>query len=365
MMFLLRLVWLKQGQDTAIQTWAKEFDILSWWVGNGPTVSRAISDGLLIHIQHSVRWYDLLIRRGRTMNRKLLLEGLGFVSGQACRLSKVMPLLLLFLIPPPIQAQQGTLAGLKIPMENITFVGNKSFASDDLKAIFRSAGTVTARLPPQFMDTYNNDRIVHASNMLLVFYRNRGFLKAVVHPVEFDLGPSGTGTMTLVLKITENNAYQLGTVKVTGATVLRDTVVASMLSLQPKAMANLAKINAGILAVREAYLALGYLDVQIKTSLDAPEGKRVADLRVDIVEGNPYHLGRIELAGKSPIDVKLLHELLPLQPGDLFGQKVFEACLNTLNELGTTPLLTANDVSFAYDKPKALVDVTIHLEGKK
>jgi hypothetical protein len=70
------------------------------------------------------------------------------------------------------------------------------------------------------------------------------------------------------------------------------------------------------------------------------------------------------LAGQSPIDVKLLHQLLPLQPGDLFGRKAFEACLDTLNELGTTPVLTANDVSFAYDKVKALVDVTIYLEGK-
>jgi outer membrane protein assembly factor BamA len=138
-----------------------------------------------------------------------------------------------------------------------------------------------------------------------------------------------------------------------------------MLSLQPKAVVNLAKINAGILAVREAYLALGYLDVQIKTSLDAPKSKRLADLRVDISEGSAYHLGRVELAGKSPIDGRLLRELLPLQPGDLFGRNAFEACLETLNELGTTPVLTAKDVSFAYDKLKALVDVTIHLEGKK
>jgi len=299
------------------------------------------------------------------MNGKLLLKGLGSVSVRVFRWGTVVSLLWPFLVPPPTRAQQGALMGLKIPLQNITFIGNKSFASDDLKAIFRSAGTVTAQLSPQSMDTYNNDRIVHASKMLLAFYRNSGFLKAVVHPVEFDLGPSGSATMSLVLKITENNAYQLGTVTVNGATVLRDTVVASMLSLQPKAMANFAKINAGILAVREAYLALGYLDVQIKTSLDAPEGKKVAALRVDIVEGDPYHLGRIELAGTSPIDVKLLHLLLPLQPGDLFGKKAFEACLDTLNELGTTPVLTANDVSFAYDKPKALVDVTIHLEGKK
>jgi outer membrane protein insertion porin family len=294
------------------------------------------------------------------MHRKLFHEG-----WEPIPFGTAVALLWVLLLPPSTHAQQGPFAGLKIPKENITFLGNKSLASEDLKAIFRSAGTVTAQLPPQFMDTYNNDRIVHASRMLLAFYRNRGFVKAVVSPPEFELGPEGSGTMTLVLKITENNAYQLGTVKVTGATVLRETVVASMLSLQPKAMANLAKINAGILAVREAYLALGYLDVEIKTALDAPQGKQVADLRVDIVEGEPYHLGRIELAGKSPIDVNLLRQLLPLQPGDLFGKKAFEACLDTLNELGTTPLLTAKDVSFAYDKPKALVDVTIHLEGKR
>jgi outer membrane protein insertion porin family len=302
------------------------------------------------------------MQRGRIMNGKYLLEELPLLAVRIVRWGTF--LLSSFLVAPSTSAQQGAVAGLKIPKENISFIGNKSFAAEDLKAIFRSAGTVTAQLPPQFMDTYNNDRIVHASNMVLAFYRNRGFLKAVVSPPDFDLGSPGSAAMTLVLKITEHNPYQLGVVKVTGATVLRETVVASMLNLQPKAIANLAKINAGILAVREAYLALGYLDVQINPSLDAAEGKKVADLRVDLVEGEPYHLGRIELAGKSPIDVKLLHQLLPLQPGDLFGRKAFEACLDTLNELGTTPLLTANDVSFAYDKPKALVDVTIHLEGK-
>jgi outer membrane protein assembly factor BamA len=297
------------------------------------------------------------------MNGKRLLEELALLTVRMVRWGTVLFLLWGFLVAPSTQAQQGALAGLKIPKESISFIGNKSFAAEDLKAIFRSAGTVTAQLPPQFMDTYNNDRIAHASSMVLAFYRNRGFLKAVVSP-DFDLGAPGSAAMTLVLKITEHNAYQLGVVKITGAAVLRDTVVASILNLQPKTVANLAKINAGIQAVREAYLALGYLDVQIKTSLDAPEGKKVADLKIDLVEGEAYHLGRIELAGKSPIDVKLLHQLLPLQPGDLFGKKAFEACLDTLNELGTTPLLTEKDVSLAYDRLKALVDVTIHLEGK-
>src|SRR5262249_3758034 len=118
-----------------------------------------------------------------------------------------IPLIWLLLLTASGQAQQGSLAGVKIPSECINFLGNRSFSSEDLRAIFRSAGTVTAQLPPESMDTYNNDRLVHASNMLLAFYRNRGFVKAVIHPAELDLNSARPGTMTLLLRITENNPY--------------------------------------------------------------------------------------------------------------------------------------------------------------
>jgi outer membrane protein assembly factor BamA len=104
--------------------------------------------------------------------------------------------------------------------------------------------------------------------------------------------------------------------------------------------------------------------VNIQTSLVAPEDKKIADLKVDIVEGSQYHVGRLEFIGNSPIKEKLLREMLPFQPGDIFGRKAFDACLETLNEIGITPVLTANDVDFKYDQSKALVDVVIHLIGR-
>lgn len=275
--------------------------------------------------------------------------------------------LAILIVPVPSFSQlQGTLAGIKVAPENIRFVGNKSFSTADLRAIFRSAGTVTAQLTPQLMDTYNKDRIVHATNVLLTFYRNRGFIKASISSPEADLGPEGSGgTLALVLKITENNAYELGEVRLAGAVALRETAALSVLNLQPKSPVNLTKINAGILALRETYLTLGYLDVDIKTALDAPDGKKVANLKLEITEGNQYHLGRIELAGNSPMPEKLLREVLPFQTGDIFGRKTFDACLETLNELGITPVLTGNDVSFNINRAAARVDVTVHLQGKR
>jgi outer membrane protein insertion porin family len=270
------------------------------------------------------------------------------------------------MFPSTLGAQQGTLAGVKVSPENIRFIGNKSVSAEDLRAIFRSAGTVTAQVPPEFMDTYSNERILHAINILLGFYRNRGFVKASINPpeVEFAQGEP-SATMVFVLKIIENNSYQLGQVRIAGATALREEVVASMLNLQPRQPVNVSKINAGILALRETYLTLGYLDVDIKTTLDAPDGKKTADLKVDISEGSQYRVGQVQLIGNSPIKEKLLREMLPFQPEDIFGRKAFDACLETLNELGITPVLTGKDVDFNYNKSKALVDVAIHLEGKK
>jgi hypothetical protein len=59
-----------------------------------------------------------------------------------------------------------------------------------------------------------------------------------------------------------------------------------------------------------------------------------------------------------------LLESLPFQPGDVFGEKAFNACLETLNALGVTPVLTADDVDFYFNKEKGLVDVVIFLTGK-
>jgi outer membrane protein assembly factor BamA len=296
------------------------------------------------------------------MPRSLLCR---FLPGNV-KTAVVSVLVSLLLLPTEIVPQQGTLAGLKVLPENVVFVGNKSFPAEDLRAIFRSAGTVTAQVPPQFADTYNNDRIAHAINMLLVFYRNRGFVKASINPPEVDFGPgTSTGKISLVLRISENTAYQLGQIRIVGAATLKEDVVVSMLNLQPRNPVNVSKINAGVLAVRETYLTLGYLDVEIQTALDAPEGKSIADLKINIVEGSQYHVGKLELVGSLPVQEKLLREMLPLQAGDIFGRRAFDACLEALNELGITRVLTASDVDFNYDKPKAVVDVTIHLAGKK
>ncbi len=270
------------------------------------------------------------------------------------------------------QAQYGPLTGIKLLPENIHFVGNRAMASDDLRAIFRSAGTVTAQISAAQVDIYDTNRINHALEMIQMFYRNRGFVKVMIEVPEFNFlsgsaagkPASPGGKMELVIKISEKNLYHLGQIKVEGLKALPQDQVIAMLNLQQDIPINFSKLNAGTLALRETYLTLGYLDVVIQTNLDAPDNRTLADLKISIVEGRQYHLGKIVLVGDSPIRESLLRESLPFQPGDIFGEKAFNACLETINSLGTTPVLTGDDVNFIYDKDRGIVDVSIYLQGK-
>jgi outer membrane protein insertion porin family len=263
------------------------------------------------------------------------------------------------------QVQQGTMAGISIKEENVVFVGNKLIPTQELKAIFRNAGTVTAGLSPGSMDIYTAKRIDHSLNMILAFYRNRGFIKAQVTPPDVDFAAAtGDAGLQLIFKVTENSPYSLNQIKISGGTSLGESLLISLLNLQLKKPINLSKIGSGTSGIQELYLSLGYLDVDIKTRLEPQNDKKIADLIIDINEGKQYHLGKIELVGSSPIKSSLIREFLPFQTGDIFGKNAFDSCLQNLNELGTTPVLTSSDVTFNYDRQQALVDVAIDLAGK-
>jgi outer membrane protein assembly factor BamA len=137
-----------------------------------------------------------------------------------------------------------------------------------------------------------------------------------------------------------------------------------LLNLQPNCLLNLAKIDQGLNSIRETYLMLGYLDVQVNSSLEPVPGRAIADLLVNLQEGTQYRIGKIEMAGSLPVPTPMLLEFFPLQKGDIFGEKVFNYALNALNSLGMTPKLTVQDVDFSIDRNRGVVDLMVHLTGR-
>lgn len=272
----------------------------------------------------------------------------------------------LILAPTGMSAQvQGQLGGFRIKPENILFVGNRNLSTADLRSIFQNAGNLMGSLKPNENNLYDNRRLNLGVNAMLAFYRNRGFIKATISPPEFEYGSTpANNQVQVIFHVTEEHAYLLGEIKISGAQALTSTVILGLLNLTPKTLVNVTKIDSGIAATRDAYLNLGYLDADVTSTLDILPPKNTVDLLVKIGEGNQYRVGRIQLVGTPSIQESLLREFLPLQKGDLFGEKAFHAVLEALNSLGLPHPLTSSDVDFHIDRNQAVVDLTIYLEGK-
>jgi outer membrane protein assembly factor BamA len=264
-----------------------------------------------------------------------------------------------------LQAEQGRLNGFLIKPESIVFMGNHLVATADLRNVFRSAGTVAARLTPEQMDMYDSQRVNHGLETVLSFYKNRGFIKASIKPPVFDYGVNpSVRQIQMIITVVEDHPYHLSEIKISGAQGLTPAYLTALLNLTPKATINLAKIDSGIAAIREAYLNLGYLDVEITPILDPPDNKTAADLVLTIREGSQYHVGNVQFAGTTAIKENLLREFIPLQKGDIFGEKIFDVALQSLNAIGITPVLSTTDIDFTIDRNRAIVDLTINLQGK-
>jgi outer membrane protein assembly factor BamA len=272
----------------------------------------------------------------------------------------------LILPPQGLFAQvQGQLSGFRIKPENILFVGNLSLSVADLRSIFQNAGNLMGTLKPSESNLYDSRRLNMGVNALLAFYRNRGYIKATISPPEFEYGSSSANDQVQVIfHIVEEHAYLLGEIKINEAQALVPAMILGLLNLTPKALVNVTKIDSGVAAVRSAYLNLGYLDAEVTSTLDVLPQKKVVDLSVNISEGKQFHVGRIQFVGTPAIQESLLREFLPMQKGDLFGEKTFHAALDALNSLGPPYPLTSSDVDFHIDRNQAVVDLTIYLGGK-
>ncbi len=270
------------------------------------------------------------------------------------------------LAPTKMSAQvQGQLGGFRIKPENILFVGNRNLSSSDLRSIFQNAGNLMGSSKPNENNLYDNRRLNLGVNALLAFYRNRGFIKATISPPKFDYGSTpANNQVQVIFHVTEEYAYLMGEIKISGAQALAPAVILGLLNLTPKTLVNVTKIDSGIAAVRDVYLNLGYLDADVTSTLDILPRKNTVDLLVKVDEGNQYRVGRIQLLGTPAIQESLLREFLPMQKGDLFGEKAFHAVLEALNSLGPPSPLTSADVDFHIDRNQAVVDLDIYLEGK-
>jgi outer membrane protein insertion porin family len=160
-----------------------------------------------------------------------------------------------------------------------------------------------------------------------------------------------TGKATLVLRVSEGDAYRIGTFEVAGnrrfSTEQIDAfypftqpVRSGFLGLggaRPAHFFDRQRWDEATQAVQQAYYNEGYVYAQIQPELlrrvDA-QGQPVVDLRWSIEEGRPALVTHVEIRGNDITHERVIREAIVLVPGDVFRQNALIQSYQNISNLG-------------------------------
>ncbi|HEX5044173.1 MAG TPA: outer membrane protein assembly factor BamA [Candidatus Polarisedimenticolaceae bacterium] len=147
--------------------------------------------------------------------------------------------------------------------------------------------------------------------------------------------PRVSRLVTLTVPIVEGKQYRLGEIKTQGNTVLNDAQILAVVPLHGGDILREGVLKGATEAISRAYNDRGYLyATAVRQIHRRPEGEPVADVTIEINEDKPYYVGRINFAGNTSTQDKVLRREMVLNEGELFSKSKLDLSKYKINQLG-------------------------------
>ncbi len=153
-------------------------------------------------------------------------------------------------------------------------------------------------------------------NTILDYYRSKGYLR--VSSPGFRRDPVGDGRVDLVLPISEGEKYTVAGVGFGKMTVFKPEELYPSLTLVGNAAYSSKKMRDDITTIRSFYGSRGYADVLVTPDIRDAGPNRVS-ITYQITEGSRFRVGRVNIAGNTKTQDKVIRREIPLKPGDQFN----------------------------------------------
>jgi len=258
--------------------------------------------------------------------------------------------------------------GAKIKIGEIGFEGNEVYSDRRLRLALKKVKEKRFFRPWGKKLIWSKESWGEDSENLKKFYMNRGYKDIVVGEpkVELVAGNPEAATqkekkfrMSVTIPVEEGERYRLGDLEITGNTVFDDERLLKAFEVEPGRHYNHARIEEANEAIRELYQSRGYIYAYTNQRLvDDPEQEKVVDVTVDIYEGDRFRLGRLEFAGNSKTQEKVLRREFRINEGEWMNMAVFRRSVFKVNQLGYFKL-TEDPLEFDFDDEEKLVNVII------
>jgi outer membrane protein insertion porin family len=285
-------------------------------------------------------------------------------------------------IPPAsVQVNFNIKEGPTVKVGKIQFTGNQHINSlllrrsmSNLKPIGIPYSLIFENL---FAKTFDSSKLEEDSERVRQAYRDKGYYSAAVEEPKtqirdqgglnwFTFRPNKGKRIDILMPIEEGARYRLGTITFTGnKAVTNEKALRATFSIKDGDWFSATVIGKGLDNLKKAYGQLGYINFGAIPKPIFDDQKKTVSLEIDIDEGKPFYVSRIEFQGNTITRDRVIRRELMLDEGQVYNSQLWEYSLLRLNQLEYFEPLKVEQDSEAHQDPDAgTVDLLLKVKEK-
>jgi outer membrane protein insertion porin family len=285
-------------------------------------------------------------------------------------------------IPPAsVQVNFNIKEGPTVKVGNIKFVGNQHLsglllrrAMKNLKPIGIPYSIFFENIFPQ---TFDASKLEEDTERVRLAYRDKGYANAAIEEPKtqirdegglnwFTFRPNKGKRIDILMPVEEGARYRLGTITFTGNKAVANVkALRATFALKDGDWFNATMIQKGLENLKKAYGQLGYINFGAIPKPVYDDQKKTVSLQIDIDEGKPFYVSRIEFQGNTITRDKVIRRELMLDEGSVYNSQLWEYSLLRLNQLEYfEPLKVDQDSEAHQDAEAGTVDLLLKVKEK-
>lgn len=244
--------------------------------------------------------------------------------------------------------------GPKIRVRGIRFAGNEVFSDKELKSQVKSKTYMLILREGEL----NRTALDEDADRIRTYYRDRGYLDAQADR-ELDISANQKDAV-VTFNIVEGRRYTVSTISVEGNELYGEEQILGTMALNVGDVfaANLLRKSQENL--QDLYGKQGYIETEVRIERLFHEDSPNVDVKVQIVEGSPYLVGKVAVRGNQITkDNVILRQTRGMDPGRRFDRTGLE---RTQRRLKDSALFSDAKISILGDKEDETRDVLIEVK---
>ena len=286
------------------------------------------------------------------------------------------------MIPPASVAVTFTLKeGPTVKVGKIAFDGNHNINDRTLRASMRNLRPIgiprSIIFENLFARTFDATKLDEDTERVRQAYRDRGYFKALtseptthvrdaggINP--FTLRPSRGKRVDILMPVEEGDRYRLGGITFKGNKAYPNVkALRAQFAQKDGEFFNATMFSKGLEQLRKAYGEGGFINFVGTPTPRIDEAKKLIYLDIEIDEGKPFYVSRIEFTGNTITRDKVIRRELLLEEGQIYNNRLWELSILRLNQLNYFETLKPEqDSESRQNADEGTVDLLLKLKEK-